>query len=168
MWNVKNKFKAVVAILIFSLSLAACNQGPKLAYVNNFKLFEEFQGTLELDAKHRAESSHRQQALDSIKAEISAMAASDLDEDAVVRMKTLEKRYNLLLQQFNQETTNSQQRYQEQLWTQINQYVFEYGKEQQYDYVFGSAANGSLMYADEAEDITADVIAYINKKYAGK
>jgi outer membrane protein len=54
------------------------------------------------------------------------------------------------------------------IWTQLNQYITEYGKTKDYEYILGANGSGSLMYADSTLNITEEVTAFANKKYSGK
>ncbi|MBI3136216.1 MAG: OmpH family outer membrane protein [Bacteroidetes bacterium] len=54
------------------------------------------------------------------------------------------------------------------IWDRINGYVQEFGKNNSYSYIYGANGDGSLMYADESEDITEDIIVYVNQRYAGE
>ncbi len=59
------------------------------------------------------------------------------------------------------------EQYTADIWRQINQWVNEFGEQEGYDFVLGAAGNGSLMYANEANDITNKTILFVNKKYQG-
>ncbi|HTF82132.1 MAG TPA: OmpH family outer membrane protein [Cytophagales bacterium] len=48
----------------------------------------------------------------------------------------------------------------------IHSYIKEYNKDGKYKYIFSYVKNGPLLYADEATDITADIVKGLNDKYA--
>ena len=54
------------------------------------------------------------------------------------------------------------------IWDRINSYVTEYGQDNDYTYIFGANGDGSLMYADDNENITDDILVYVNQRYAGE
>jgi len=54
-----------------------------------------------------------------------------------------------------------------QMFTQLNQYIKEYGDQHGYTYIFGTTSDGNIMYAKESEEITEKVRVFINKKYQG-
>jgi len=58
--------------------------------------------------------------------------------------------------------------YDKEILAQLNQYVRDFGAKNNYEYIFGNDGNGSLMYAQESNDLTRQVTEYINQKYAGK
>ncbi|BDS15410.1 OmpH family outer membrane protein [Aureispira anguillae] len=164
--------KIVPFILLLGLcaliSGAVYNSIPKTAFVDNQQLFDAFQGRKELETRLEQESNGKQAKIDSLGLQIQAMQQlAQTDEGAKQRLQILLQQY----QQMNQEHQGfyqyKSQEYTEAIWKQISQYTREYGAEKGYDYVFGVAGSGSLMYGKAHYDITEDVIKYINSKYAG-
>jgi outer membrane protein len=49
----------------------------------------------------------------------------------------------------------------------MSTYILAYGKKHNYDFIFGSSGNGTLMFANETYNISDDIIKYINDKYKG-
>lgn len=70
--------------------------------------------------------------------------------------------------QFNQENQGLFDQYNEQIWKQLNQYIEDYGRDNGYDYLLGASGQGAIMYANEAQDLTKEIIFYVNNKYSGK
>jgi outer membrane protein len=50
----------------------------------------------------------------------------------------------------------------------INDYVKEYGKEHSYRIIFGASGSGNVMYADEASDLTDEILEGLNSEYKGE
>ncbi|OWW23520.1 hypothetical protein B4Q04_20185 [Zobellia sp. OII3] len=50
----------------------------------------------------------------------------------------------------------------------INGFVKEYGKSHGYPIIFGAGGNGNIMYAEDASDLTEEVLTELNSQYAGK
>ncbi len=48
---------------------------------------------------------------------------------------------------------------------QINSFITEYGKEHSYDVILGTTMSGSVLYGDDALDITEDVLRELNRTY---
>jgi outer membrane protein len=78
-------------------------------------------------------------------------------DDFIHRQKTLTEDNKQLTSQYDSE-----------IFTQINQYVKDFSKENGYQMVFGSDGNGSLMYGDDQINLTKVITEYINQKYKGK
>lgn len=50
----------------------------------------------------------------------------------------------------------------------INDFVTEYGKKNNYDIIFGASGNGNIMYADKGTDLTQIVLQGLNADYKQK
>ncbi len=50
----------------------------------------------------------------------------------------------------------------------INDYVKEFGKKKGYKIIFGASGSGNIMYADEATDLTQEVLDGLNIEFEGK
>jgi outer membrane protein len=76
--------------------------------------------------------------------------------------------YMGLEENFGNDALKIKNEYQEQIWKQLNQYIREYGEQNGYSFIHGAMGNGNLMYAAESKDLTKDILAFCNKRYAGK
>ncbi|MDI9342044.1 MAG: OmpH family outer membrane protein [Sediminibacterium sp.] len=139
----------------------------KQAYVNVNKVFEEFAFKKKVEADLKKVQLARQAYLDSLKLQIQSALANPEDRVQNSRVEEMKKVYLLKEDQFIKEQEQTFQTYNEQIWKQLNQYVEDYGKEHQIDYLYGATGQGNLMYATEKDDVTKDIITYINAKYAG-
>lgn len=138
----------------------------KVAYVELSLLYKDFKMTKELEARFTAVSSSRKSFIDSLETQLRVMNGNEKRREEFERVKNL---YIVRKQQFEQDNAAMNQQYNDQITKQMNQYLADYGREQDYDFIFGANGSGGLMYANEqAFNVTGDVLAYINKKYAGK
>lgn len=161
-------------IVIVVLGLFSCgSEQTKIAYVQNMRLYSEFDLTKELDSELQAFSKNRTRELDSLtlifdnttqvfeqSTEISAddyKAYNDLRNAIMFRKKNYEE-----------ELLAVSQEYDLQVWERINGFVKEYAEENEYDLILGASGDGSLMYATDTLDITDELILYCNTKYSGK
>jgi outer membrane protein len=142
----------------------------KIGYVTTLKAFEEFELKKELEVKYKNNQIAKQTYLDSLKLNVQTLAqkSNDLEPNKNNRIEELKKIYLLKENQFNQENEAVYQQYNEQIWKQLNQYIEDYGKENGYDYLLGTSGQGSIMYATEKDNLTEEIIKYINNKYVGK
>lgn len=142
----------------------------KIGYVTTLIAFEEFELKKELETKYKKSQIIKQTYLDSIKLSIQSLSQSQLnrDSDTENKIEELKKSYLLKESQFNQENEVVYQQYNEQIWKQLNQYIEDYGKENGYDYLLGASGQGSIMYANEKDNVTKEIITYANNKYVGK
>ena len=84
--------------------------------------------------------------------------------------KALANQQNQLEQKqakYAQELANDQMNFQEALQDSLNNFIADFNKDQKYSMILTKAGN-NILYADKAMDITADVIAGLNKRYKKK
>lgn len=150
------------------------NVMPRTAYVNLAQAYRQFTLTRELEAKLNATKRARQAVLDSLALQVRRLEAraqaeggGRLDPARSEALQTKAEEYRLKEKQFEEDNQALTEQYTNQVWTQINQYMKNYGKEHRYTYILGAEGSGVLMYADERFDITSDVIAYLNRRYGG-
>lgn len=166
----KHLWTLVIAIGISALiGGAVYNSQPKTAFVDNQRLFEVFEGKQELEARLEGGAQAQQAALDSLKLQLMQLEhLAQTDETARSQFMRLQRHYQEQ-QQWAEGLYQQQSReYTEAIWKHISQYTVAYGEANGYDYIFGTAGQGSLMYGAKSRDITEEVAAYINLQYAGK
>jgi len=154
--------KPLIIICTFLLLFASLYLGRTLgnhhkeyfrtAYVDNTKLFQGFDEQQELAKKLEREVMLQNDRFDSLRS-VYVANGQPLEE---------------LRQQLRLEEEQRSNMYTDLIWKRLNQYTREYGEQEGYSYILGANGSGSLMYAGEDNDITEEVLAYANKKYAGK
>lgn len=169
--------KAIPALALFGIFviglffMSLVNRNPKTGYVNLMKVFESFTGKKELENKLQQETWGNQKYLDSLSLDLQGFAEQmeKYPANDQLRQQVVEKQQqlNTTKARIDQYTSNRHQQLTEQVWSQINQYVKDYGKEKEYDYIFGADGAGTLMYGSENKDLTESIIKYLNNKYEG-
>ncbi|MBI4646914.1 MAG: OmpH family outer membrane protein [Bacteroidia bacterium] len=163
-------------ILIFCMMTVICYlffSFPHTAYINNTRVFEEFHYKKELEKKFDAIRNTRKNLLDSLALRTELMSEKikskkQVSEELYLEFENMKKEYYLKKQQFDEDNNTLLNKYDNEIWMQLNQYIKEYGDLNNYKYIFGTAGLGTLMYAKESEDITDEVIEFVNKKYEGE
>lgn len=175
MWN--NKWVVIAALLfgMFGTGLAIKSSlgGKKFAYVNMKELFEKFRMKQELQQKFESEDLSARKYLDSMAFVLTEEGnrLSGTTEPDQAKVQDYLRRKDIYLTQRNNYEQKRQElsaQYDNQIITRMMTYVKDYGDEQGYDYVFGDDGNGHIMYAGPADNITQDVVAYLNKRFEGK
>lgn len=157
---------AVSAALATLCLLFGCGNSEKTAYVRNQAVFEAFQGRADVERKMIELQDMHRETLDSMRSSLNLAAASQATEPQV-----LERGRQAFVQaqrEYSEEEAEQSRAYTAQVWQQINEYVNQYGKEHEYDYIFGATGNGTIMHADPSRDVTEEVIEYVNQKYEGR
>ena len=170
----KSIILSIFAIVLagFSVFYSMKNQ-PRMAYLEMGKIYEGFKLKKEFETKLKSSENIYAHQLDSVKFLISELYnelknQKDMDKIKLEKLQQLER----VFQHKSQQQEESQQRitadYTEKIWKRINGYVEEYGKSRNYQYIFGANGMGSIMYGNNADNITEEMMAYINSKYEGK
>lgn len=162
---------AGIVVLITTSCFITVNKTPKVAYVELEKLYNDFSMKKELEAKLNNVKQTRQSILDSLKIQLNALSRSiksEKEKEAIRDFEIRKQEFLIKQQNFEQDNEATTQAYSSQIWKQINQYVKDYGKQNNYTLLMGADGSGNVMYADEANNITTEVSEYINAKYSGE
>lgn len=166
-------FNKIISISAFVLSCLAIglfvfkmtNEKDRTAYVKTEVLFNEFKLTKELKSKFENIATTRKNILDSLMLDLKY---SYSDKSFPKEKYALKEKYYINRKElFESQNQELMQNYDQQIWERINQYIKEFGNSEKYEYVFGAKGDASLLYAQDKNDITKEVIEYMNKKYEG-
>lgn len=157
----------VISIFCFVLLL---KNNKKTAFVQIEKVYDDFPMKKELEAKFENVTNMRQQILDSLKLQlniISQKIKSKSDIEAINAFQLKRQEYALKEQNFSESTSQTNEQYKNQIWKQLSQYILEFGKKNNYKYILGFENKSSILYGDEAEDVTIELSNYVNESYKG-
>jgi outer membrane protein len=171
----KREFYILLILLILGLIGSAVyskSQQKKIAFVKIGELYNDFEMKKELERSLISISNSRKNILDSMELELKLIdkkIQTNSASDANLKDLFESKRENYFLKknQFQEDNNQMQEQYTANIMKQLNQYVADYGRENEYWYIFGAEGSGALMYADSKEEITKEVGKYINEKYKG-
>ena|ERR1035437_6691899 len=145
----------------------------KIIYVDTGKLVSEFILAKELNKKIDEIVKARKSITDSLYRELKKLTfdvklekAKDLEK--VKRLAALEDEFNYKQQEFDKSNKETSTEYLNKIWSQLNQYVTEYGKKKGCVYILGANGQGNIMFAEENKNVTDDLIQYINERYEDK
>lgn len=174
LFNNKNTFNLLVALvltLIVAWNSYRYFTTTKLAYVNTIEVYNQFQLKIELEKKLEKTKTIRQQQLDSLLNEIEPLVnylqVHKGDERTMLAYQQLKNTYLTKEKQFEEDNEILAQQYTDQIWKQLNQYVKDFGEKHRYNYIYGTSGQGNLMYAHEHDNISEQVIAFVNQQYQG-
>lgn len=163
----KNKWQILTlinSILLVVLSVVCLinylNPSKDIIYVDNVKLFDEFQMTKEMKSIGEKEYSSKKNELDTLYSKLQGNL--EQSEKEFLTKQFIEKRE--AFDQFNQIFALEES---DKIWTRINSYTKEFSKENNYKIIIGSENKRDVLFADETVDVTNELLKYINKKYAG-
>lgn len=155
--------------ILMALMITACG-GKKTAFIKGQKVYDEFAFTKKKQKEFLNQRDQRNNVLDSLKNNI-----VQLENNLRLKTKRSDEemnKYNQMVQlyrtqadQFEKENNSISTLYKEEILKLLVDYVQDFGKENGYTYVYGDWETGAIMYGNESEDVTDQVIEYINKKY---
>lgn len=164
----------VVAILLVSvfLNLSIFNGLGLIkrdAYVDIISVFNEFKLKKELQQKMDYAIQQNQQKIDSLKFSLKMLYTDSIisSKDRFVRIREIQNEMDQNAYQNSQQEQILSKQYDIQIWTQLNQYIKEFGKEKNLDFLYGANGQGTVLYADDKYNLTEECISYVNNKYLG-
>lgn len=167
------KISLLLVLVLTGAVIYNWSNKSKLAFINTKLVFEEFKLKKELSKKFENETAYTKRFLDSVGFKLQTRAKylelnKNAKQEEIAVFLDEKETYLARLEMFSKEKNQLSSKYDEQILKQMNQYILDFGKENDYTYIFGSEGTGNIMYAKESEDISKQIIEYINKKYDGK
>lgn len=158
--------KTIILFLSAALFFTACKE--KTGYVKVNYLYENFDGKKELEEKIITLENKQNYVLDSLLLVVREMENQFKENPEKQGAYQVEyDQYQRVAEEFRRNAEEKKMLFNERIWKHINQYLEEYGKKNEYVYIYGADGSGSLMYADSTSDISEPVLKYINEKYKG-
>lgn len=166
--------KKLFFLVILAVVFTSCNE-DKTAYVDTTRLIKEYSEMKEVESQFTSRSEVIKQELDSVAKgfqqevmEYQENMATMSQAERQAKEQELMQKQQMLQQQ--QQMRSGQLRQEsdavvDSLITKVKDFVKEYGKKNDYKYIFGSNESANIMYAEEGLDITDEVLKELN---AGK
>lgn len=169
---------SLIAIAVSIFSFFYLKSSSDLVYVDVNKLLDGYQRTKIVKAQFEEKAKTLNANVDSLMVDWQNEIKSYEKERSSMSKKELELKQELLGNK-QQQINNYQQAIQKQIQEEdkkstqtvindINDYVKEYGKKNNHKIIFGASGSGNIMYADDATDLTQDVLKGLNSEFEGK
>src|SRR5690606_273075 len=130
---------------------------PKLGYVDIFELVQAFD--LQKEYTEAAQASYQQQ-----KSMIDSMVYAHRLRDSVSYRQMEQELYSALELQRLERTREIEK----MIWNRLNPYIMDFGKARGYDFIYGANGTGNVLYAEQSQDLTRELIEYVNHRYHGR
>jgi len=169
-----NYISVTLSVLAFSIMifLAAKGDDKKIAFFMSAEVYNEFDYKKELELELKTIEDALTKSIDSLERDlqfsIDYLNTVQPTQEQIILYERQENYYLKFKQEEEYNYSLKTQEYYSLIWDRINTYVKEYGKENDHSYILGANGDGSIMYADDEEDITAEITEYINLKYSGE
>ncbi|HXB13983.1 MAG TPA: OmpH family outer membrane protein [Bacteroidia bacterium] len=163
---------SLIAAIIVYLAYQHFVNREKTGYIIIQDAYNQFEMKKEMQKKFEISHGARKRIIDStamvvrmLGQKIDGEKGKDTADINLFRRKRSE--YFEHKRQIDQDDSAQLKQCDEEILTQLNQYIKDFGKENHYQYIFGNG-NGSLLAADESANVTAEVSKYVNERYEGK
>ncbi len=167
----KNLIYTLLSVLIFT----SCQQ-QKMAFIDNGKVINEYQGKIVIEEKFKALDEVFKRRTDSVGQAFQLEAQTFQLESEKLSPEKAQEKYQELSQkqQFLQQQTQFEQQQMQQAFqveidsaiVKVKDFVKEYGKKNGYTYILGTSdASASVIYGKEENDITETIIEELNASY---
>lgn len=165
-----------IAILLFAISFSFFwinSISSKYVYIELTDIYTEFSLTKKLQTELQGIEMMRKNQIDSLNLSLRLLERKLRSVKSITRDQILEfessKGYILEKQkEFEEANIALKEKFDDQIWNQINSLIKQYGQENDFEYIFGLNGTGNIMYSKDALNVTQSAIEYINSKYSGK
>mgnify|MGYP003575215987 CR=1 FL=1 len=146
----------MLSLACLALFTTSCTP-RKTAYVDIFKLVSEFELQKEYSEQAKKNIGREKEVVDSL-------IFSEKLRDPAAGENLRSQLYSNLYRK----SEEANKEIEDLIWKRLNPYLADYGKEKGYEYIYGANGTGNVLYADKGQDITEDVIKYVNGRYHDK
>ena len=170
----KNSILLVFAVFLF----ASCQNQMKVGYVDNGKLVNDYMKKKDIESRYERKIASFNKRVDSIgksfkleTQDFQRKVTSMSEKAAQEQYQILGQKQQFLQQQFQSEEQDIQKQSQteiDSLISEVKTFVKEYGKKNSYTYILGSNDAGSVMYGNEDNDLTKELLDALNAEYKKK
>ena len=166
--------KKLVVVFAALILLASCEQA-KIGYVDNVKLMEDYQEKIDIEAKFKIKTEALTKKRDSISQAFQLEAQAFQVKAQKMNQKKAQEEYGLMqqrgqfigqqLQQEEQALLTAGQTEMDSVVSKVKKEIEAYGKANTYTYILGGGDGGSVLYGQEANDLTDEIVKLLNDKY---
>lgn len=166
-----------ISIAVIALVGWQAYQQSKIAYIESSDLVNDYQEKKDIEARIQVKIDAYEKKRDSL-SQAFKVEAEDFDLEAPkMPQAKAQERYNALLQKSHLFSNDYSRRNKRSIGKPeangtmvktVKKFIKEYGKQNGYTYILGSNEAGSVLYGQEENNITKDVLKALNEEYAKK
>ena len=169
--------KKFLKLLFFSFSISLFNScsSDSIVYIDIKQVFSEFEMKKEREVEFKQIEKKRKLFADSLKSDLDQLYKmivnldkSKAKQKGIIDYKKNEQNYYETIKGLSEKNKTLMQKFDTEILSQLNNYIKEFGKENDYEIIIGSNGTGNLMYAKDEKNISEEVIIFVNKKYSGE
>ncbi|GMN07880.1 OmpH family outer membrane protein [Croceitalea sp. MTPC5] len=163
-----------VVLILAAVVLTACQQN-KIGYVDNVKVMDGYTEKLDVEAKYKVKAEALNKKRDSISQAFQLEFQEFQAKAQKMSQKKQQEEYGLIqqrgqfmsqqLQQEEQQLQASGQTEMDSVVSNVRAEIKAYGKANGFTYILGGGEGGSVLYGDDTQDLTDEIIKLLNDKY---
>ena len=164
-----------VALILSALALIEGCDREKIGVVRTADLVERYTGMREARSAYEKQRAEWQRAVDTLEADYKRSAAQlEREWESLSKVEQEERAGSLGAQERNligyvqsleERIDGEERRLSEEVLTKVNDAVKRYAEEHGFDIVYGATIEGSILFSEDALDITDELIEALNKGY---
>jgi outer membrane protein len=174
MWS-KNKFTIqffIFLVIVIGWIIYQKQSEDKTGFIYIQEVYNGFDMKKEIEQRYTVTKNARDKILDSLELDLKLLARKiesegESNKETIALFNIRREEFVSRKQTYEEDNVALTKKYDQEILSQLNQYVKDFGLKNDFTYVFGNDGNGSLMYAKETKDVTKEVIEFINNKYKG-
>ncbi len=164
-----NKYWTILILLAFTAFTAIWYVSrPRFGYVNLKEVFENFTFTQKLRGDLKVVKAARMRQLDSLNFELNLVSKklnSKYSNELAAYYQMKREEYIVKEEEVMSSNADLTQQYDDQIHAQLESYLSDFGKEKDYDFLFGTESIGTIIYARDRFNATKEATKYINNRF---
>lgn len=165
-------FTALGILISLGIALYALlsHPAPRIAVIDNQRLFDGFDMKAEYEARLREIENRQRHVLDSIELEVRKLRmspAGQVNRETALAEERLIGEYRERSALFRENLGRATEQFDQNIWKQIEAIMKDFGAEHGYDYVLGKSTYDDIYAFPESADATEQAIEFLNQHYQG-
>ena len=167
--------KNIIYLMLVLVVFTSCQQQQKIGFVNNSEVINKYQMKIDIENKFDNKDQNYKKKTDSIglayqlDAQQTQERLSKLTEQKQREgSQAFTQKWQVVQQQLQMEQQQMQQQFNKEIDSvlkKVKEFVGDYGKANGYTFILGKNEAGSVMYGEEAQDLTQTIIDALNADY---
>lgn len=178
--NIKFIIVLLIAVILSAVTsfLVSHYNTSKVAYVKTYELLEKYKGMQEAKALYQKEYNGWKSNMDTLKLDYHKSLSKYTSDSPNLSDSEKEGREKLLQQQnenlvqyarmLDERAKEKEGTLTQGVLQQVDSFIKDYAKEKGYTAIIGRSNPEVVLYADESQDITLELLEALNKNYTGE
>ena len=165
----------IISAIAIGIVVYSVQKNSKIAYADNDRLYNQFIYTQEVQKELGISFKKQKTELDSIyrigqiaQEELNTTSSEKEKKALLQQVKYRRQEYDQKLAAFQKNNEGVIQDQELKVRTRLNKYIKEYGEKHHFKVILGVKGDGSVLFGQPDDDITEQLIDYVNQQYEDK